>query len=45
MPIGILSIDSTKYNSDEFMMSRELISTLDPILAGITTVVNELEDK
>ena len=45
MPIGILSIDSTKYNSDEFMMSRELISTLDPIIAGVSTVVNELEDK
>jgi hypothetical protein len=45
MPIGILSIDSTKYNSDEYMMPREIISTLDPILAGVSTVVNELEDK
>jgi len=45
MPIGILSIDSTKYNSDEYMMPREILSTLDPILAGVSTVVNELEDK
>jgi hypothetical protein len=45
MPIGILSIDSTKYNADEYMMPREIISTLDPILAGVSTIVNELEDK
>ena len=45
MPIGILAVDSTKYNAEEYMMPRELISSLDPIIAGVTTLVNELEDK
>ena len=40
MPIGIVAIDfSDKYSSN--LLSRELISTIDPLIAGLVTVGNE----
>jgi hypothetical protein len=44
MPIGIIAVDfSNNFNTS--ILSREMISTIDPLIAGLVTLGNELEDK